>query len=68
MIDASQFRPVDDDLLAERALLACSAAGAVDGITAAGGGSCDGMPLETHVALLEELRAITLEAMLADDD
>ena len=51
--------------MARRALLACSAAGAVDGITAAGDGSCDGMPLETHLALLDELRAIALQGLQA---
>lgn len=56
-------RLVHDRDMARSALLACSAAGAVDGITAAGDGSCDGMPLETHLELLDELRAITLEGL-----
>jgi len=48
---------------AEAAILAANEAGAVDGITAEAGGSVDGMPLETHLAMLAELRAITIDAM-----
>ena len=61
--EAQLRRLVPDREMARRALLACSDAGAVDGITAAGDGSCDGMPLEAHLNLLDELRAIALEGM-----
>lgn len=54
---------VPDMETARRTLLACSAAGAVDGITAEDGGSVDGMPLEAQLVVLEELRAIAVAAM-----
>ena len=56
-------RFVPDREAARRSLLACSAAGAVDGITAAGDGSVDGMPLEAQLEVLDDLRAIAIEAM-----
>ena len=60
-------RLVPDREMARRALLACSEAGALDGITQEGDGSCDGMPLEVHLEVLDELREIALEAMIEVD-
>ena len=40
-----------------------STPGAMDGITGAGGGSVDGMALEVHLEVLEELRVIALDGM-----
>ena len=60
-------RLVTDTDAARRTLLACSEAGAVDGITGAAGGSCDGMPLEAHLAVLDELRALALDGMCGED-
>ena len=54
---------VPDSAAARRTLLACSEAGAMDGITGAGGGSVDGMALEVHLEVLEELRVIALDGM-----
>ena len=48
---------------AERTILAANGAGLVDGITGLGGGAVDGMPLEVHAALVEELRRATLQSM-----
>ena len=53
---------------AERVHLAMNAAGALDGITAAADGSVDGMPLSAQLDVLDELRAIALDAMSSADD
>ena len=61
--EAHLLRLVPDRAMAESALLACNDAGAVDGISGEGGGSVDGMPLEAQLEVVEDLRAITLEAL-----
>jgi hypothetical protein len=48
-----------------RVHLACSEAGAMDGITGNGDGAVDGMPLEAQLDVVDDLRAIALEAMAA---
>ena len=61
--DGVMRRLVPDRDMARKALVACTEAGALDGITAAGDGSCDGMLLDVHLDVLDELREIALEAM-----
>ena len=58
-------RLVQDEAMAEATLHACNEAGAVDGITAEGGGSVDGMPCDVQLGVLADLRRISLEAMRA---
>lgn len=61
--EAHLSRLVMDRAVAAQVHSAMNEAGALDGITSAGDGSVDGMPLEAQLVVLDELRAIALEAM-----
>jgi hypothetical protein len=60
-------RLVPDARSLEAVMVAANEVGAVDGINGQGMGSVDGMPLRTHLDLLERLRAITLGGMNGDE-
>ena len=61
--EAFLSRIAPDACAAEKVIRAANDAGAVDGITAEGGGAVDGMPIEAQRRIVDELRAATIACM-----